>query len=263
MAKVYDIKSFESHLVSRGLADNSVKAFVSDVRQFLDSDLDPESYLEDLKRKGCTNSTLMRKRASLINYYKFKEEPLNLAPIRVNQPLPFVLTQPEAKALLEEASRTRNPKRDRLLIELMLRAGLRLAEVLGLTAGDVLEDNGITFIVVRHTKGKKDRRIPIVDKSLVKLLKGYIRGIPLEDPLFEISRRRVELLVRDLAHKAGIKKPIHPHTLRHTAATLYLKNGTNIESIRKMLGHASLSTTQKYLQLTDEEVAKDLSKANW
>ncbi|MGC8708665.1 MAG: tyrosine-type recombinase/integrase, partial [Athalassotoga sp.] len=203
MAKVYDIKSFESHLVSRGLADNSVKAFVSDIRQFLDSELDPESYLEDLKRKGCTNSTLMRKRASLINYYKFKEEPLNLAPIRVNQPLPSVLTQPEAKALLEEASRTRNAKRDRLLVELMLRAGLRLGEVLGLTGGDVIEDNGITFILIRHTKGKKDRRIPIVDKSLVKLLKGYIRGIPLEDPLFEISRRRVELLVKDLAKKAG------------------------------------------------------------
>ena len=118
-------------------------------------------------------------------------------------------------------------------------------------------------IFQRHTKGKRDRRIPIVDKSLVKLLRGYIRGIPPEDPLFEISRRRVELLVRDLAHKAGIKKPIHPHTLRHTAATLYLKNGTNIESIRRMLGHASLSTTQKYLQLTDEEVAKDLSSANW
>ncbi|MGC8682549.1 MAG: tyrosine-type recombinase/integrase [Athalassotoga sp.] len=49
----------------------------------------------------------------------------------------------------------------------------------------------------------------------------------------------------------------------HTAATLFFKNGTNIESIRRMLGHASLSTTHKYLQLTDEEVAKDLSKANW
>ncbi|BBJ29111.1 tyrosine-type recombinase/integrase [Athalassotoga saccharophila] len=263
MAKVYDIKSFESHLISRGLAENSVKAFVSDIRQFLESDLDPESFLEDLKRKGCTNSTLMRKRASLINYYKFKEEPLNLAPIRVNQPLPFVLTQPEAKALLEEASRTRNSKRDRLLIELMLRAGLRLGEVLGLVGGDVVEDNGITFIIVRHTKGKKDRRIPIVDKGLVRLLRGYVRGIPVEDRIFDISRRRVELLVKDLAKRAGIRKPIHPHTLRHTAATLYLKNGTNIESIRRMLGHASLSTTQKYLQLTDEEVAKDLSRANW
>ncbi|WP_161848276.1 tyrosine-type recombinase/integrase [Athalassotoga saccharophila] len=150
-----------------------------------------------------------------------------------------------------------------MLVELMLRAGLRLGEVLGLTGGDVVEDNGITFIIVRHTKGKRDRRIPIVDKSLVRLLKGYIRGIPLEDRIFDISRRRVELLVKDLAKKAGIRKPIHPHTLRHTAATLYLKNGTNIASIRRMLGHASLSTTQKYLQLTDEEVAKDLSRANW
>ncbi|MGC8707942.1 tyrosine-type recombinase/integrase [Athalassotoga sp.] len=56
---------------------------------------------------------------------------------------------------------------------------------------------------------------------------------------------------------------MYTHTLMHTAATLFFKNGTNIESIRRMLGHASLSTTHKYLQLTDEEVAKDLSKANW
>ncbi|MGC8683775.1 MAG: tyrosine-type recombinase/integrase, partial [Athalassotoga sp.] len=82
-----------------------------------------------------------------MNYCKFKGESIELPSIRVDQILPSVLNQTEAKALLEEASRTRNPKRDRLLVELMLRAGLRLAEVLGLTAGDVLEDNGITFIL--------------------------------------------------------------------------------------------------------------------
>jgi len=264
MPKIYDIKSFEAHLVSRGLAHNSVLSFVSDIRQFLDSNLDPEGFLESMKRKGCTNSTLARKRASLINFYKFKGEPIVLPSIREEHPLPSVLTQTEAKALLEEASRTRNPRRDRwLIIEFMLRSGLRLAEVMALRHANIQEDNGITFITVRHSKSKRDRRIPIVDKNLVRMLKGYIRGIPQEDPLFDISRRRIQLLVKYLAMKAGINKNIHPHTLRHTAATLYLKNGTNIESIRRMLGHASLSTTQKYLQLTDEDVAKDLSKANW
>jgi len=71
MTKIYDVKSFEVHLASRGFADNSIKSFASDIRQFIDSELDPEGYLEDLKRKGYKNSTLMRKRASLINYYKF------------------------------------------------------------------------------------------------------------------------------------------------------------------------------------------------
>jgi len=154
MAKIYNIHVFEFHLISRRLADNSFKAFVSDIQQFLDSNLDPESYLEDLKLKGCTNSTLMRKRDPLINYHKFKEEQLDLAPVRVEQ------------------------------------------------------------------------------------------------------------LIKDIAHKGNIKKSIHQNIFRHTGATLYLKNA-NIENIRRMLGHASLSTMQKYLQFTNEEVAKDLSRANW
>jgi integrase/recombinase XerD len=263
MTKIYDVKSFEVHLASRGFADNSIKSFASDIRQFIDSELDPEGYLEDLKRKGYKNSTLMRKRASLINYYKFKGEPIELFPIKVEQQLPFVLTQQEVKALLKEALKTRNPKRDRLLIELMLRAGLKLAEVLNLTPSDLQEDKGITYLLIRHPNSKRNRKIPIVDKGLVKSLRGYIHGIPLDAPVFDISRSSVEQIVKSIAIKVGIKKKIHPQTLRHTAVTLYLKNGMNIESIRRMLGHTNLSTTQKYLQLTDKDIAKDLEKANW
>jgi site-specific recombinase XerD len=81
--------------------------------------------------------------------------------------------------------------------------------------------------------------------------------------LFDISDRRVQYLVKDIAKKAGITKDVHPHTLRHTAATLYLKKRVNIESVRKTLGHSNLSTTQRYLQLTDFDVAEDLGKVKW
>jgi site-specific recombinase XerD len=97
----------------------------------------------------------------------------------------------------------------------------------------------------------------------VKKLKSYIKRLDEDERLFNISPRRVQYIIKEIAKKAGITKNIHPHTLRHTSATLYLKKGVNIESVRKTLGHKSLSTTQRYLQLTEFDVAEDLAKARW
>ncbi|MGC8972563.1 MAG: tyrosine-type recombinase/integrase [bacterium] len=84
------------------------------------------------------------------------------------------------------------------------------------------EDHNITFLKVSQGKGAKDRRIPIVDKHLVKELNAYTKKMSQDAFLFDISSRRVQYLIKDIAKKAGITKNIHPHTLRHTAATLYL-----------------------------------------
>jgi integrase/recombinase XerD len=177
--------------------------------------------------------------------------------------LPTVLLEVEAKALLEASTKTRNPQRDRLIIELLLKTGLRLGELLNLKISDIEEDHDVTFLKVNQGKGAKDRRIPIVDRHLVKELNAYTKKMSQDTFLFDISARRVQYIVKDIAKKAGITKNIHPHTLRHTAATLYLKKGVNIESVRKTLGHSNFSTTQRYLQLTDFDVAEDLGKVKW
>ena len=257
------LSSFISYLSSRGLSENSIKAFSSDVEEYLAFNGQPTEWLEALKKKGLTNKTLARKRSSLSIYFKFLGLDIKLPRIKPEMKLPTVLTEVEAKALLEASTKTRNPQRDKLIIELLLKTGLRLSELLNLKVSDIEEDHNITFLKVNQGKGAKDRRIPIVDRHLVKELNTYTKRMSQDAFLFDISDRRVQYLVKDIAKKAGITKNIHPHTLRHTAATLYLKKGVNIESVRKTLGHSNLSTTQRYLQLTDFDVAEDLGKVKW
>jgi Site-specific recombinase XerD len=255
--------TFISYLSGRGLSENTIKAFSSDIKEYLEFNGSPVEWLESLKKKGLTNKTLARKRSSLSVYFKFLGIDTELPRIKSEEKLPVVLTEVEAKALLESSTRTRNPNRDRLIVELLLKAGLRLSELLNINASDIEEEQGITFLKVSQGKGAKDRRIPIVDKHLIKSLRSYIKKLDEDERLFNISPRRVQYLIKEIARKAGITKNIHPHTLRHTSATLYLKKGVNIESVRKTLGHSNLSTTQRYLQLTDFDVAEDLERARW
>ncbi len=257
------LASFISYLASRGLSENSIKAFSSDIKEYLKFQGSPIEWLESLKKKELTNKTLARKRSSLSVYFKFLGLDIELPRIKSEEKLPTVLTEVEAKALLEMATKTRNPQRDRLIVELLLKAGLRLSELLNLKVSDIEEDHGVTFLKVKQGKGKKDRRIPIVDKQVLKNLRLYTKKIDGDNLLFAISSRRVQYLIKEIAKKSGITKDVHPHTLRHTSATLYLKKGVNIESLRKTLGHSNLSTTQRYLQLTDFDVAEDLAKVKW
>jgi len=258
-----NLDSFISYLSSRGLSSNSIKAFISDIKDFLSFNGSPTEWLTHLKNKGLTNKTLARKRSSLSVYFKYLGKDIELPKIKPESKLPTVLTEVESKALLEAATRTRNPQRDRLIVSLLLKAGLRLSELLNLKVSSIEEDHGITFIRVNQGKGAKDRRVPIVDKHLVKELKSYTKKMSQDEFLFNLSARRVQYLIKDIARKAGITKNVHPHTLRHTYATIHLKKGVNIESVRKTLGHSSLSTTQRYLQLTDFDVAEDLERSRW
>jgi len=98
----------------------------------------------------------------------------------------------------------------------------------------------------------------------MKLLQEYIEAQHLSDLLFvgrngkPLSRRNVELRIRAYAKAAGIKRPVSPHTLRHSIAVHYLQGGAPVNFVQGLLGHASLATTGKYLQLTDQ-MAKQIA----
>ena len=237
------LSSFISYLSSRGLSENSIKAFSSDVKEYLAFNGQPTEWFDALKKKGLTNKTLARKRSSLSIYFKYLGVDVEFPRIKPEMKLPTVLLEVEAKALLEASTKTRNPQRDRLMVELLLKTGLRLSELLNLKISDIEEDHEVIFLKVSQGKGAKDRRIPIVDKHLVKELRSYTKKMSQDAFLFSLSARRVQYLIKDIAKKAGITKNVHPHTLRHTAATLYLKKEVNIESVRKTLGHSNLSTS--------------------
>lgn len=170
-----------------------------------------------------------------------------------------VLSEPEVAAIGEAARSTR----DRALLAVMLGAGLRAGEVVSLDVSDVLEDqDGEVTLYVRLGKGRKDRSVPVL-APVAALLRRYLaetgQRLGGEGPLFlsgdraskgtgRLSARGVGYLVAGLATAAGIDaKQVSPHALRHTYALRALRAGSNVVAVGKLLGHASIQTTQRYL----------------
>ena len=152
--------------------------------------------------------------------------------------------------------------RNKAIIEVMYGCGLRVSEVISLNISDIyIKDEFIRII----GKGDKERLVPIGKKTL-KELTNYTQGERLHqeikakytDKVFisargtSLTRQSVFLLVKSLAEKAGIKKTISPHTLRHSFATHLLEGGADLRAVQQMLGHSSISTTEIYTHVSDE-----------
>ncbi len=171
--------------------------------------------------------------------------------------IPTVLTKKEVLDLF----RAINTKKSKLMISLMYAAGMRVSEVATLKVDDLDFDESIGHI--RQAKGKKDRVFNI-PKFLFSRLKKYSekqkeRG---GKYLFEgrdgkkMSSRNLQKIVKYASKKAGIKKDVHCHTLRHSFATHLLEDGTDIRFIQELLGHSSLSTTEMYTHVSAESLKK-------
>ena len=177
--------------------------------------------------------------------------------------IPEVLTEEEQKKLIDQFN-TRYPTshRNKMMIQLMLDTGLRLAEACSLRWKDINLTSG--KLVIREGKGAKDRTLWIGENRLEALRDWKERQIEwLEDApehVFTtrngdpVSHRQVQKMISNYSEKAGIEKNVHPHTLRHTFATdLYRETG-KIRLVQKALGHADLSTTMIYTHIVDEEL---------
>jgi len=154
----------------------------------------------------------------------------------------------EQHALVEACCDTR----ERALVLLLLRSGLRISEAMALRRDDVFERS----IVVRHGKGDKPRlgflteeAAQALDHYLQESESDYCFSSELGKPL---SRQYAHRMIVTVADRAGIKKSVHPHTLRHTFATNMLRAGARIEDVQKMLGHKKVQTTLIYMHFTDE-----------
>ena len=170
--------------------------------------------------------------------------------------IPEVLTKEETKALIDSIDN----KKSKLMISMLYACGFRVSELLNLKVKDL---NFIEKIGhVRQGKGRKDRVFNIPD-SLIKSLERQV-GIQQEKKeefLFTgskgpLSSRNIQKIVSKAANKAGIKKSVHPHTLRHSFATHLLENDIDIRKIQELLGHADLNTTQIYTHISQEELKK-------
>jgi integrase/recombinase XerC len=247
-----DLEQFESFL--EGSAVEKVDRMV--LRKYL-------SFLHRKNRK----SSIARKLSTLRSFFKYlvREQIISANPAKpvstpkVEKLLPSALTVDEAFRLVESPSREKiireTELRDRAILELLYSSGIRVSELVGLNPDRVDLDLGIIRVM---GKGRKERIVPIGTKAM-EALKSYaeIRGT-MEDtsPLFlnrrggRLTDRSVVRLVKKYGRQSGIFRKISPHSLRHTFATHLLDAGADLREIQEMLGHASLSTTQRYTHLT-------------
>jgi integrase/recombinase XerD len=200
---------------------------------------------------------------------------------KLKRTLPDILTPDEIEHIIAQIDFEKNPMcwRNRAIIEVMYSCGLRVSELTSLRISRLrLDDDYIRVI----GKGDKERLIPIgsyAKKYLNLYLTKTRKDLPVktgnEDILFLTRNGRgcskvdVGNVLRDLVEKSGIQKEISPHSFRHAFATHMLAGGADIISIKDMLGHESVTTTEIYLQVSKEHLRKTLQvyhpawKSNW
>ena len=274
----------------RGLAENTVRIYISDMASFRDYLLREGLSLTDMDRqllrgylawlvteagsegKGYARVSVVRKLTVLRAFYRFlvqeglfKSTPVpsgRSLRIKVQRPLPGFLGKQEAERLLEAPDDT-TPMgaRDRAILEVLYSCGVRLAELQGLDLENV--DLARRELLVRG-KGSKERWV-VFGRPAEAALTHYLREArPLlasgpETALFlnrygqRLSRRSVEKLVRRYAAQAATRSGVHTHTLRHTFATHMLEGGADLRVIQELLGHSSPTTTQIYTHVTNQE----------
>ena len=206
-------------------------------------------------------STIARRIASLKTFYRWalrenliRESPAErLQAPRVRRPLPRVLEINEASALVEApVGEGWRGARNAALLEVAYSAGLRVSELAGLDLRDVDASGGM--VRVRAGKGRKDRLTPLGAPAVVAIQHWISHRGGAEGPLF-LNPEGARLGVRgiyDVVRQSGVKNGmtgVHPHALRHSYATHLLSQGADIRSIQEMMGHESLSTTQRYTQV--------------
>ena len=254
-AYLADVREYTCFLKERG-AETLLAAKTDTLRAYL-------AYLHGLKlRKVSIN----RKVSALRAFYKYLSRTGRIAanPLqgiqgpKTEKYLPTFLSVDEVFQVLESAGRDKTPAglRNRAVLELFYSSGLRLSELAGLNGEDV---NFVSGLVKLRGKGKKERIVP-VGKPALDSLRAYLAAVgeslsvQHQEPkaLFlnarggRLSTRGIARVVDQVIATSGIGRKISPHALRHSFATHLLGAGADLRSIQEMLGHESLSTTQKY-----------------
>jgi site-specific recombinase XerD len=267
-----DLEGVRAGLVLRGYSPRTRKVYLGHLRRFLawtggglrDLPADPlplvQRYLVHLARSRRVSRSYHSQVVSALRFLfeTVLERPrlaLQIPRPRKEAQLPTVLSPKEVARIL---ARARNPKH-RAILMLLYSAGLRVSEVVRLRLEDVDPDRGM--LRVRRGKGGKDRYTLLADRA-VEALRRYREAYTPDAWLFEgarrgrhLTERSVQRVVSHAASAAGIRKPVTPHTLRHSFATHLLEGGTNLRIIQELLGHQSPRTTQVYTHVARSTLA--------
>lgn len=274
--------------VEKGLARNSLDAYANDLAKLNsfanehEKDIlsiertDLIEFLVELKDLSASDATMSRCTSVVKGFYKFlltesylQRDPSSLIETRKSwQTLPRFLNNEEVEQLLAQPDQNNDiGKRDKAMLELLYATGLRVSELINLKLSDLDWDKGV---INCYGKGSKQRRIPI-GKSAIDFLKRYfsVRTRLLQgkssDYLFIelggvlITRQKFWKLIKGYGQQAKIDY-VTPHMMRHSFATVLLRNGADLRSVQMMLGHSDISTTQIYTHVTNDTLQNAYKK---
>jgi len=292
------LASFLRALTQRNASVHTIKAYRTDLAEFT-TFVGPEelknidhllirAFLAQLYERGLSKASVARSLSSVRSFFKWmgrehmidSNPALLVAAPKLPKKLPRVPTMEEMNSVLDTRmpDEAAFPERDRLILELLYGCGIRNSELTGINTDDVHLRQGT--ILVRG-KGKKERIVPFGESAQIALREYLPRRAgaleqhkrTAETALLtnlrgtRLTTRSVGRIVKAIAVAGGLPREVHPHTLRHAFGTHMLEEGADLRAIQELLGHARLSTTQRYTQLTTKQVLdvydKTHPRAKW
>jgi integrase/recombinase XerC len=281
------IDGFLEHLrYARGRTENTLMNYSVDLAQFTDYLLGQEvrdvasiraehlrGFLRDLIGFGFAKTSAARKLSAIRSFAEWllergmiRENPTReVRGPRLPKHLPRALAYEEIRLLLEEGPQGERAPRDRVVLELLYGCGLRIAELAALDWEDLdLEGRWVRV----KGKGQKERMVPMGRVALAELLE-WGHGDSGEGPLFpgegEEGGRMVERTISRIVRRAALRVGlvgVTPHVLRHSFATHLLERGAPLRVVQELLGHENLTTTQRYLAITAQQLKESYRAAH-
>ena len=284
------IQAFKSYLLlERGLSENTVVNYVYDVQKLVayfeantiatgptqvsSSDLLQFIYETAKEVKPSSQSRLL---SGLRAFFDFliveglrSNNPVTLVePPKIGTVLPITLSTAEVEKLLTGFTKDRPIDiRNTAILEMLYSCGLRVSELVNLRCSDLFFDEGLIKVI---GKGNKERFVPIGrigQESIRRYLtiraegkKGFGDILFLNNRGTKLTRNMIFIIVRKGAINAGVEKTISPHSLRHSFATHLVENGADVSSVQHMLGHSSITTTERYLHMSKKHLQQTLEK---
>lgn len=258
-----DLNKFAAWLEPQGRA-SLLETTHADIQGYL-------AHLFEQKAKATSTgraiSSFKRLFRYLLRQNKIVADPtLQIAPPKLPRSLPKSLTEQDVELLLNAPDvQTPLGLRDRTMLEVLYATGLRVSELVTLSAAQVSLDMGVVRVM---GKGSKERLVPLGEEALDWIRRYLAEGRPvlltgkLSDALFvtaraeSMTRQMFWYLIKKHARHGGLNKSLSPHTLRHAFATHLLNHGADLRVVQMLLGHADISTTQIYTHVARERLKK-------
>ncbi|MEX2116977.1 MAG: site-specific tyrosine recombinase XerD [Bacteroidota bacterium] len=278
-------------LMEKGIATNSYVSYCLDLEKYADflekekitdaakvRDETVGKFLRNLHAGSLSPRSIARALSAIRGFHRYLvgEEQADDDPTQTMEPpkkartLPGVLSIAEVEAILQKPDIS-SPLglRDKAIVETLYATGVRVSELIGLRQSQLLFDEELIRV---FGKGSKERLVPI-GRSAMKWVRRYQSGPrgklatkgKSRDTLFlnvrggSMSRMAIWNIINRYSKEAGIKKPVHPHTFRHSFATHLLEGGADLRAVQEMLGHADIATTQIYTHV-DREYLKEVHR---